>query len=90
MAVDGLSPAREVERIPIIRDLVSPDVMLMVDINQRWDVHEAIVLAAPSKTSAWHGVKIQQRRTLGMCSLFRPCPMARKSVRQPPLTRALC
>jgi L-alanine-DL-glutamate epimerase-like enolase superfamily enzyme len=42
MAVDGLSPAQEVERIRIIRDLVGPDVALMVDINQRWDVHEAI------------------------------------------------
>jgi L-alanine-DL-glutamate epimerase-like enolase superfamily enzyme len=42
MAVDGLTPAQEVERIRVIRDAVGPDVALMVDINQRWSVHEAI------------------------------------------------
>ena len=42
MAVDGLSAAQEVERIGLIRKAVGPDVALMVDINQRWGVHEAI------------------------------------------------
>src|SRR3982074_474926 len=42
MAVDGLTPAQEVERIRVIRDAVGPDIALMVDINQRWSVHEAI------------------------------------------------
>jgi L-alanine-DL-glutamate epimerase-like enolase superfamily enzyme len=42
MAVDGLTPAQEVERIKLIRDAVGPSVNLMVDINQRWSVHEAI------------------------------------------------
>jgi L-alanine-DL-glutamate epimerase-like enolase superfamily enzyme len=42
MAVDGLTPAQEVERIRLIRNVVGPDVTLMVDINQRWSVHEAI------------------------------------------------
>ncbi len=42
MAVEGLSPNQEVERIRLIRDAVGPDVNLMVDINQRWSVAEAI------------------------------------------------
>src|ERR1700733_15826482 len=42
MAVDGLTPKQEVERISLIRDAVGPDVNLMVDINQRWSVAEAI------------------------------------------------
>jgi L-alanine-DL-glutamate epimerase-like enolase superfamily enzyme len=42
MAVDGLTPAQEIERIRVIRNAVGPDVALMVDINQRWSVHEAI------------------------------------------------
>ena len=42
MAVEGLTPAQEVERIRLIRDAVGPDVNLMVDINQRWSVAEAI------------------------------------------------
>ena len=44
MAVDGLTPAQEIERIRLIRDAVGPDVALMVDINQRWSVHEAIAI----------------------------------------------
>jgi L-alanine-DL-glutamate epimerase-like enolase superfamily enzyme len=44
MAVDGLTPAQEVERIRAVRDAVGPDIALMVDINQRWDVHEAIAI----------------------------------------------
>ena len=42
MAVDGLTPAQEIERIRLVRDAVGPNVNLMVDINQRWDVHEVI------------------------------------------------
>jgi len=42
MAVEGLNAAQEVERIRLIRDAVGPDTNLMVDINQRWGVHEAI------------------------------------------------
>jgi L-alanine-DL-glutamate epimerase-like enolase superfamily enzyme len=42
MAVEGLTPAQEVERIRLIRDAVGPNVNLMVDINQRWSVAEAI------------------------------------------------
>ncbi|HWX05602.1 MAG TPA: mandelate racemase/muconate lactonizing enzyme family protein [Bradyrhizobium sp.] len=42
MAVDGLTPKQEVERISLIRDAVGPDVNLMVDINQRWSVADAI------------------------------------------------
>ena len=42
MAVEGLTPAQEVERIRLIRNTVGPDITLMVDINQRWSVAEAI------------------------------------------------
>jgi L-alanine-DL-glutamate epimerase-like enolase superfamily enzyme len=42
MAVEGLTPAQEIERIRLIRDAVGPQVNLMVDINQRWSVAEAI------------------------------------------------
>lgn len=42
MAVEGLTPAQEVERIRLVREAVGPDIALMVDINQRWSVHEAI------------------------------------------------
>jgi len=42
MAVEGLTPRQEIERIRLIRDAVGPDVNLMVDINQRWSVAEAI------------------------------------------------
>src|SRR6202165_1294710 len=42
MAVEGFSPAQEVERIRLIRDAVGPEVNLMVDINQRWSVAAAI------------------------------------------------
>ena len=42
MAVDGLTPAQEVARIRLVREAVGPDITLMVDINQRWSVHEAI------------------------------------------------
>jgi L-talarate/galactarate dehydratase len=36
------SPQREVERARAIRDCVGPEVTLMVDINQRWRVEQAI------------------------------------------------
>jgi len=42
MAVEGLTPSQEVERMRLIRGAIGPDVNLMVDINQRWSVHEAI------------------------------------------------
>ena len=42
MAVPGLTPAQEIERIRIIRDAVGPQINLMVDINERWGVNEAI------------------------------------------------
>jgi L-alanine-DL-glutamate epimerase-like enolase superfamily enzyme len=42
MAVDGLNPAQEIERIRAVRNVVGPDINLMVDINQRWSVHQAI------------------------------------------------
>ena len=42
MAVEGLNAAQEVERIRLVRGAVGPNTNLMVDINQRWSVHEAI------------------------------------------------
>ena len=36
------TPAREVERIRVIREAIGPDIDLMCDINQRWDVRQAI------------------------------------------------
>jgi L-alanine-DL-glutamate epimerase-like enolase superfamily enzyme len=42
LAVDGLGAAQEVERIRVIRNAIGPDTALMVDINQRWSVAEAI------------------------------------------------
>ena len=38
------SPAREVERTRLIRESVGEDVDLMCDINQRWDVRQAIAI----------------------------------------------
>ena len=46
MAVEGLNPAQEIERIRLVRDAVGPQTNLMVDINQRWSVHEAISIGA--------------------------------------------
>ncbi|HZP75597.1 MAG TPA: mandelate racemase/muconate lactonizing enzyme family protein [Pseudolabrys sp.] len=46
MAVEGLNPAQEIERIRIVRDAVGPDTNLMVDINQRWNVHETISIGS--------------------------------------------
>lgn len=42
MSIDGLTPAQEVERIRRLRNAVGPDINVMVDINQRWSVQEAI------------------------------------------------
>ena len=42
MAVAGLAPAQEIERIRLVREAVGPEVNLMVDINQRWSVAEVI------------------------------------------------
>jgi len=42
MAVEGLNAAQEIERIRLVRDAVGSETNLMVDINQRWGVHEAI------------------------------------------------
>jgi L-alanine-DL-glutamate epimerase-like enolase superfamily enzyme len=36
------SPEREVERIRLLREAIGPDIDLMCDINQRWDVRQAI------------------------------------------------
>ena len=46
MAVEGLTPAQEIERIQVVRSVVGADIALMVDINQRWSVHEAISIGA--------------------------------------------
>jgi L-alanine-DL-glutamate epimerase-like enolase superfamily enzyme len=42
MAVDGLNAKQEIERIRLVRDAVGPATNLMVDINQRWSVPQAI------------------------------------------------
>jgi L-alanine-DL-glutamate epimerase-like enolase superfamily enzyme len=42
LALGGDNPAREVERIELIREAIGPGVDLMCDINQRWSVHQAI------------------------------------------------
>ena len=36
------TPAREVERIRVLREAIGADIDLMCDINQRWDVRQAI------------------------------------------------
>jgi L-alanine-DL-glutamate epimerase-like enolase superfamily enzyme len=46
MAVEGLNPAQEIERIRLIRNAVGPDTNLMVDINQRWSVAGAISIGS--------------------------------------------
>ena len=40
------SPRQEIDRIRCIRDAAGPDIDLMVDINQRWDVRQAIGIGA--------------------------------------------
>jgi len=44
MAVEGLNPAQEIERIRAVRKVVGPNINLMADVNQRWSVHEAIAI----------------------------------------------
>jgi L-talarate/galactarate dehydratase len=46
MGVEGLNPVQEIERIRLVREAVGPQTNLMVDINQRWSVHEAISIGA--------------------------------------------
>ena len=46
MAVEGLNAAQEIERIKIVRNAVGPNTNLMVDINQRWSVAEAISIGS--------------------------------------------
>jgi L-talarate/galactarate dehydratase len=80
MAVDGLTPAQEIERIRLIRNAVGPDVALMVDINQRWSVHEAISIGAriedlglawledPTTPTDWQGLaQISDALTTPIC-----------------------
>ncbi|MEA2995742.1 MAG: hypothetical protein QOG74_1291, partial [Alphaproteobacteria bacterium] len=80
MAVDGLTPAQEIERIRLIRNAVGPDVALMVDINQRWSVHEAISIGAriedlglawledPTAPTDWQGLaRISDALTTPVC-----------------------
>ena len=38
------SPAKEMARMRVMRDAVGPDVDLMIDINQAWDVNQAIMI----------------------------------------------
>ncbi|MER6828082.1 mandelate racemase/muconate lactonizing enzyme family protein [Streptosporangium sp. NPDC000563] len=37
------SPAEDVERVAAVREVIGPDRLLMVDANQRWDLHRARV-----------------------------------------------
>ncbi|HEX5211967.1 MAG TPA: mandelate racemase/muconate lactonizing enzyme family protein [Pseudolabrys sp.] len=46
MAVEGLNAAQEIERIKLVRNAVGPNTNLMVDINQRWSVAEAISIGS--------------------------------------------
>ncbi|HEX4553797.1 MAG TPA: mandelate racemase/muconate lactonizing enzyme family protein [Xanthobacteraceae bacterium] len=80
MAVDGLTPAQEIERMRVIRNAVGPDVALMVDINQRWSVHEAIAIGSriedlglawledPTAATDWQGLaQIADALTTPVC-----------------------
>lgn len=40
------NPEREVERIRVIREAIGPEIDLMCDINQRWDVRQAISIGS--------------------------------------------
>lgn len=40
------SPEIEVERIRVVREAIGPDIQLMCDINQGWDVYQAIDIGA--------------------------------------------
>jgi L-alanine-DL-glutamate epimerase-like enolase superfamily enzyme len=39
-------PQKEVERIRLLREAIGPDIDLMCDINQRWDVRQAISIGS--------------------------------------------
>ena len=53
LALPGdMTPQREVERARLIREAVGPDVDLMCDINQRWDVRQAISIG--SRVEEYH------------------------------------
>jgi len=40
------NPQKEVERIRLLREAIGPDIDLMCDINQRWDVRQAISIGS--------------------------------------------
>ncbi len=40
------SPEIEVDRIRVIREVIGPQTQLMCDINQRWEVHDALSIGA--------------------------------------------
>ena len=46
------TPEREVERIRVIREAIGPDIDLMCDINQRWNVRQAISIG--SRVERYH------------------------------------
>ncbi len=47
MALPGnTNPEREVERMRVVRNAIGPDIDLMCDINQRWDVRQAISIGS--------------------------------------------
>ena len=46
------NPEREVERMRVIRNAIGPDIDLMCDINQRWDVRQAISIG--SRVEEYH------------------------------------
>lgn len=53
MALPGnTNPEREVERIRVVRNAVGPDIDVMCDINQRWDVRQAISIG--SRVEEYH------------------------------------
>ncbi|HLH87434.1 MAG TPA: mandelate racemase/muconate lactonizing enzyme family protein [Xanthobacteraceae bacterium] len=81
MAVDGLTPAQEIERIHVVRNAIGPDIALMCDINQRWSVAEAISIASriedvgltwledPTTATDHHGLaEIASALTMPVCA----------------------
>ena len=50
----GGAPEEDARRLALVRDEIGPDVRLMIDANQRWDVNEAIDrVRALSKYDLW-------------------------------------
>jgi L-fuconate dehydratase len=50
----GAEPADDERRVALVRDTIGPDRRLMIDANQRWDVHEAIErVRALSRFDPW-------------------------------------